>query len=200
MAASPLGAFITWLYDVFVFLLNLTIDLLATCLLVPVAATFWRWPFVVAALAKACSKSRGDYRAACGVQLCFSLLEASSLLLLPIPLLSGLRSVQCCRSLARAKSSWDDRNICNWERCWSVWSSFVDLIVDILVLLFTLLTAVASLPIIVSWRAPTVCQPPGRCARRWRRRPFQNALLHHTTRSWSSACPKSCWSRTTGTM
>lgn len=156
MEGSALSAFISFLYQVFVFLVQLTIDAFFLPFLLVALLMPWRSPFLVYAILTGPTgfrnlDSRERYRETAFVQCVVGLFEMATIAICPILLLSGLRTAKLLEKW-RSKGRWDETCQSNLDRCWAIWGQMAMLLLDAIPSVFL------ALAIAMPWRTPALCR------------------------------------------
>lgn len=152
---NPLVAFISLLYHVFVFLVNLTIDLACLPFLIFALVMPWRAPFLISAIVSKPSGfdgfgSRDEYRSTSLSQFFVGFYEGVSYLLFVCLLLSGLRSAMVLERWKSDKYKWNVSIQANTERCGMVWGQLGGLLLDLIPAGFL------GLLLLLPWRWPAL--------------------------------------------
>ena len=151
MGESALATFVVFLFDCFVQLMRLTLDLICTTLFLCALSMPWRWPFIPKAVSKGMT-SRGRFEGMCAAQFFLGLGDVICFAVLLVPLCTGLQTVQLCYRLGESD---------NWhEGGWyfAALESLFMLVVDLVFLVFWSSTALVLLILVVTIiRLPKLC-------------------------------------------
>jgi len=189
--ATPLAAFIEFIFKVFILVLNLTVDGICLIFLLLALAQPWRLPKVIrgAAINHDWFNSRDNYRGTCLSQFFFGIADAVTGIVFVVVICSGLRTGNLCRKVcedsARTRNYTETQFASKWAA--KTWSQFGHLLLDVVP--FPFLVGYLAMP----WRWPALLRGLRRHGASWLFRTLCPCVARGSRDEPSDAKTRSRW-------